>query len=261
MRWLIFSTLVLAIMFYAIYGAKQLPKHLVLGYAQEAPYAYLNEQQQLDGIFIRAGQEIIAEINVRELDWVLLEFFQLFTSLQEKRIDVIAAGITITPSRVATLCFAEPLLVARSGVLVIAEPATQVQQQRFEGTIAVVADSVEHQMLAQQGYPLYLVNSFQEGANAILQAKASGLAGTVPTLMQVAQQFKPMLKLIDSEQLINILHYSAFAFHPENSDWLKTWNQAQRTLAKRSAFKQIIEEKGFQLPRLADHIQGDCYES
>ncbi|SNY45904.1 polar amino acid transport system substrate-binding protein [Arsukibacterium tuosuense] len=238
----------------------KLPDELTLGYSQEAPYSYLDESAELKGIFVTAAHDITEELQVDNVHWLLHDFFQLFTSLKGKRIDVIAAGITITPQRAASLCFTEPLLQARSALLVLADAATAAGITKDpQHKIAVLADSIEHKLFAEQGYSLVLVSSVREGAEAILQKKALALALTEPAIVRLMQRYPEQFKLALAPGMPVFEHYSAFAFHPDNASLVEQWNRAQRQLQQQAEFKAEVEAQGFIVPQFSHTITDDCY--
>lgn len=233
---------------------RPIPKHQVLGYSQEHPYSYLNEKAELKGVYITAANTILATIGVKQVQWLLLDFYRLFGSLLDKRIDIIAAGITITPERAKKLCFTEPLLKANSALLVL-----NTTNNDFKGKVAVIGHSVEHKLLAQQGYSLLVVSTLDEGVAALLQHKATALALTEPTLVEVMQQFTGRFKLLELNSIASVEHLSAFAIHHDSSYLVKPWNEAQRQLQQQPEFKAMIEAYGFKLPMLPDVITEECY--
>ena len=190
---------------------------------------------------------------------MLHDFFQLFGSLQQKHIDVIAAGITITSERAASLCFTEPLLQANSALLVMANAEIGTNSFNGENKIAVIANSVEHKQLVRNNHPLVLVASADEGALALLQHKAAALALTEPTLLQLQQRFKGQFKLAKHSGTAELWHFSAFAVHPGSAALVKQWNKAQRQLQQQAAFQAEARRLGFSIPKLPDTITEQCY--
>lgn len=237
------------------------PSQLTLGYSQEAPYAYVDAETGLEGIYVDAAEHIAADMQITNIDWVLLDFFQLFSSLLDKRIDVIAAGITITPERTASYCFAEPLLQADSGVLVLKNSNKLLAVNNgLQGTIAALADSVEHKLLKQNSHSVLPLSSIREGAIAVLNGDAVALACTLPALNQVMRSFEGVFDVLPPPPQMKLQHYAAFAFHYDNEALIYKWNKAQRQLRHNKAFISQASEYGFTLPSLSEQIPTECYE-
>lgn len=244
-----------------VYSSTPLPDKLLLGYSQEAPYAFVNPKGELQGVFVEAAHRLTETLDITGAQWLLQDFYQLFPSLSDKRIDVIAAGITITAERAARYCFAEPLLVADSGILVLSgSEYTGQNPAQINGKIAVLANSVEHRQLVNNKQPALPVATIREAALAVLEGEAEALAGTLPAIMQVMQEFAGAFTLIDAAPPLNMHHYSAFAFHRDNQAWVNEWNKAQRELHKDPAFLERVSQFGFYLPQLPESISARCYE-
>jgi polar amino acid transport system substrate-binding protein len=88
------------------------------GYALEPPYAYRDAQGTLHGEAIDILRTALQRAGLPEPVWVHVEFPRLLHELQSGRIDVIAAGMFITPERAAQVDFTRPTTSVRSGLLV-----------------------------------------------------------------------------------------------------------------------------------------------
>ena len=235
---------------------------VVFGYSQESPYAFLNEHSELDGVFVAAANDIAQSLKIDKADWLLLDFYQLFTSIQSGRIDVIAAGITITQGRAKSVCFAEPLLQAESALLVLFDQhETDFHHGIKQGEVAVLANSVEHEYFEANDYPFLLVGSVREGVFAVLEKKAFALALTKPSLLMVIESSPETFRLIESSPLRSLTHLSAFAIHPDRSSILYEWNTAQRKLQQDVKFRSLADRHGFKIPIVSDDIGKECYAS
>lgn len=235
------------------------PERLRFGFSQEPPYAYLNESGALMGVFVDAAEQISGELEVEQIEWVQQDFFQLFAALHQKRIDVIAAGITIIPERAESMCFTEPLLQASSALLVLSASDVNTNSFAVDETVAVIANSIEHQTLAREGRSLLLVSSADEGAIAVLQHKATALVMTEPALIELQKQFKSQFKLVKHSNVIDFEHFSAFAVRHSEVALVKLWNTAQRNLQSQPGFKGAVKSFGFNIPTLSSSIADDCY--
>lgn len=252
---------VAAIITVFVYSSTQVPDKLLLGYSQEAPYAFVNPNGELQGIFVESAHRLTEQLQITGAQWLLHDFYQLFPSLSDKRIDVIAAGITITAERATSYCFAEPLLVAESGILVSADrELAALNAAEISGKLAVLANSVEHEMLVNNNQAALPVSTIREAAIAVLQGEAVGMACTIPALNQVMQDFAGAFTLLPPRPQLNLQHYSAFAFHRDNEAWVYEWNKAQRELHKDPAFLERVSQFGYRLPILPDTILARCYE-
>ncbi|WP_310460727.1 transporter substrate-binding domain-containing protein [Sphaerotilus sp.] len=88
------------------------------GYALEAPYAYRDAQGVLQGEAVDTLRAALQRAGLPEPVWVHVEFPRLIHELQSGRIDVIAAGMFITPERASQVEFTRPTTSVRAGLLV-----------------------------------------------------------------------------------------------------------------------------------------------
>lgn len=255
---ILLSTLALtAVGVWFFYRGSAAPESLVLGYSQEAPYVFVNDKAKIDGVFATAALQITQSLHITNVSWQLLDFFQLFGALKNKRISVIAAGLTVTPERAVEVCFAEPLLMAQSAIITLKRHQTDFAEGGR--AIAVLANSVEHQLLERQGKSVMLVANVREGAIAVLEGRAIALALTKPALLAIMHDFDQQFSLMEDPALLSLTHLSSFALHNDNQDLLQLWNKAQRKLREQTEFVEQITAHGFSLPELDNAISGGCY--
>jgi polar amino acid transport system substrate-binding protein len=88
------------------------------GYALEAPYAYRDARGDLRGEAVDTLRAALQRAGLPEPVWVHVEFPRLLHELRSGRIDVIAAGMFITPERAAQAEFTRPTTSVRMGLLV-----------------------------------------------------------------------------------------------------------------------------------------------
>jgi len=170
---------------------------LRIGYAVEAPYAFIASDGLVTGESPELAKLVAREMGVRRIEWILTTFDALIPDLREGRFDVVASGLFVTPEREALVAFAEPSLAVRAGLLVrkgnplrlfdyrdaIADPAAR---------IAVVAGSVEEHRLRARGLPLsrtLVVPDAVTGCRAVESGTADALALSRPTTRLLARQF------------------------------------------------------------------------
>ena len=88
------------------------------GYALEAPYAYRDASGDLRGEAVDTLRAGLQRAELPEPVGVHVEFPRLLHELRSGRIDVIAAGMFITPERAAVAEFTRPTTSVRMGLLV-----------------------------------------------------------------------------------------------------------------------------------------------
>ncbi len=90
---------------------------LKVGYTQEAPYSRISAQGAAAGVFPDMAKKVADDLGYERIEWVLLSFDNLIPALKDNRIDLIAAGMSISKSRSEMLCFARPLVSSASAFL------------------------------------------------------------------------------------------------------------------------------------------------
>lgn len=91
---------------------------LRVGYALEPPYAYRDPQGRLQGESIEAARAALRRLGLGEPVWVHVEFPRLIHELRMGRIDLIAAGLFVTPDRARLAAFTRPTTTVRTALLV-----------------------------------------------------------------------------------------------------------------------------------------------
>lgn len=87
----------------------QREKKIKVGFANEAPFAYVNSQTgQLTGEAPEIAKHLLKDLGVTQVEGVLTEFGSLIPGLKAGRFDLIAAGMYITPKRARQIAFTQP---------------------------------------------------------------------------------------------------------------------------------------------------------
>jgi len=95
-------------------------ERLVIGYAEEPPYAFALDNGTVTGESPEVAKVIAARLGVADIEWRVVEFGNLIGELEAGRIDLIAAGMFITPERAGRVAFSEPTFRVQPGLLVAA---------------------------------------------------------------------------------------------------------------------------------------------
>ncbi len=92
-------------------------KELRVGFANEPPYSF-SDNGEVTGeapVVLKHAAEKLGLVNIR---WVLMSFNSLIDELVAGHIDVIAAGMFVTPDRAARIRFSIPTAMVGQGLLV-----------------------------------------------------------------------------------------------------------------------------------------------
>lgn len=152
------------------------------GFAIEPPYAFVDSAGMVTGEAPEILRLAAAGAGIRDIEWLPLEFPELIPALLRGRIDVIAAGLFITPERREQVIFSRPT-VCVAPVLVTRGPPCRSCR------IAVLAGSVEHaalQVANPSGGDVVVLPDLATAVAAVRGGSADALAISAPTGRDVA---------------------------------------------------------------------------
>ena len=211
-----------------------------IGYAVEAPYAFLALDGEVMGEAPEIARQIVRRLKIRHIEWRQSEFANLITELEAGRIDIIAAGLFITPEREKRVLFSEPTLYVRPGLLVAQGNPQHLLSyhqlaERKEVRIATLSGAVEEQTLQDLGVPatrLVRVPDALTGRRAVESEIVDALVLSELTVRWMARedQLGHTEMIIASDQT-NLLHgygRPAFAFRLSDKALQTAWNAELR---------------------------------
>jgi len=214
------------------------PQRLVIGYAEEPPYAFALENGTVTGESPEVAKAIAARLGITNVEWRLVEFGDLIDELEAGSIDLVAAGMFITPERAGRVAFSEPTFHVRPGLLVARGNPADLHAYadviaRSRVRTAALHGSVEEELLRRMGLAegrLFLVPDALTGRVAVESGLAQCLALSLPTLrwmeqrdvegkIEVARPFA-----VPDDPAIQRLGYGGFAFRRNDRERLRAWN-------------------------------------
>lgn len=155
---------------------------LRVGFAIEAPYAYLDEHGRVTGEAPEIFRRLSPRLGVKNIDWVRLDFASLMTELRLGRIDAIAAGMYVTPERSEQAAFTRPTATVRTALVlrkgetaVPKKPRLQDLSNRQPLRWATVHNAAENELLASAGVPaerIATVPNADRGIQAVAESSA-----------------------------------------------------------------------------------------
>ena len=232
---------------------------LRIGYAVEAPHAFLASGGEVSGQSPELAKLVAQRLGAREVQWRLTEFGELIPELEAGRIDVIAAGMFITPERARRVAFSEPIFHVSQALLVARGNPRGLHAYRDAAgrpgvRIAALSGSVEAELLRRLGLgeaQILLVPGADTGRDAVAGGLADGLALSSPTLEWMAMSDR--LKQTEIARpftqpdaaLLGRYGYGAFAFRKGDRALLAAWNAAQKEILRGPEYARIMERFGF----------------
>lgn len=161
-----------------------------IGYAVEAPYAYLAANGMVTGESPEVARIIAARLGIPSVEWRLVDFSRLIDGLEAGRFDVIAAGMFITPERMRRVAFSHPTFRTSPGLLVRSGNPRALHSytdivQNSDLRVAVLGGSVEESLLLRLGFPeecIVHVPDAVTGLATVGSGQTDALALSAPTL-------------------------------------------------------------------------------
>jgi polar amino acid transport system substrate-binding protein len=171
-------------------------KTLRVGWAEEYPFAFRDAAGQVTGEAPETARAALARLGITDVRWVLLDFARLVPALEEGDIDMIAAGMFITPERAARIDFSLPTVRVSPGLLVRSGNPRGLFSydelaRRLDVTVAVLKGSVEQRYFTDLGVlpgRLFVAPDAATGAAAVAAGRADALALSDPTVRLLARE-------------------------------------------------------------------------
>lgn len=242
-----------------------------IGYALEPPYAFLAEDGQVSGESPEIAKLIVSRLGVKRIEWRLVGFSELINDLNQGYIDVIAAGMFITPQRNEWVRFSEPTFHVQQGLLVakgnpLGLHGYQQAMKKAGVRLAVLTGSIEEQLLQKLGMAddrLLRVPDAQTGKAAVETGQADGLALSQPSLRWAIQESPiaatELASPFTQPDRVEFKHhgYGAFAFRPGDKQLLMAWNHAMKEYINSPVHEMLIARFGFSREELPGDIRTD----
>lgn len=167
-----------------------------IGYAVEPPYAFLEADGAVTGEAPEIARRMAQRLRIPRIEWQQYEFGELIDALEASRIDVIAAGMFITPERQRRVAFSTATFQVRPGLLVVRGNPKGITSYRQSATrpelrVAVLAGAVEEQIMNRLGVPerrVLLTPDALTGRKAVESGLADALLLSEPTLRWMARR-------------------------------------------------------------------------
>ncbi len=229
---------------------------LRIGYAVEAPYAFLDPDGAVTGESPELAKVIAARLGIAIAHWRQTEFSALLAELEAERIDLIAAGMFTTPERARRVAFSLPTFQVRQGLLVAkGNPHGLHSYHQAVGTggikLAALPGSVEEALLKRLGIAdarLVLVPDALTGQTAVATGVADGLALSSPTLRWMVLNAPPGLTELArpfAQPPQSPPGLGGFAFRKNDRRLLAAWNSALRSYLGSPEHLALIGRFGF----------------
>jgi polar amino acid transport system substrate-binding protein len=229
-------------------------KKVNVGFANERPYAY-QDGGDLKGEAPAVHEYIFDQIGGIELEPKLFEFGALIQALNADRVDVVTAGMFITPERCQEAAFSNPEYVATTALLVKKGNPDGLSDYKSaadkKAKVAVMTGAVEVEQAKGAGIPkgqLQVVADQQSGLDAVKSGRADAFALTSISLRALAKEDSSVevgeafIPVIDGEEQLGA---GAAVFRKEDTELRDAFNAELKKLLASDKWLELVEPYGF----------------
>ena len=227
--------------------------------ADERPYGYRDESGRITGEAPEIARKILARIDPAiEIEGTVTAFGNLMATVNAGDVDVVAAGMYITPARCEQVAFSEPTYKMGEAFTVRAGNPKDLHDfhdiaENRNAKVAIMAGAVEYNYAYEAGIPAdraLLYPDYGMAVDALKDGKVDAIAMTaltVKTLIQnsddpeleATEQFVPV---IDGKPKVG---YGAFAFRKEDEALLAAFNEHLNDFVGSEEHWQTVRPFGF----------------
>ncbi|WP_010529348.1 ectoine/hydroxyectoine ABC transporter substrate-binding protein EhuB [Lentibacillus jeotgali] len=226
-----------------------------IGYADEKPYGY-NEDGEIKGASPDITAAVFAEMGVDNVEGQILNYDQLIPGLNAGKFDVITSGMAINPGRCENADFGEPEMTYGEGLIVQKGNPKNLHSYsdiaETGASVSIMSGATEIAYVKQMGVE---ESQIQEASDipatfsAVESGRADATTGTEMTVkMALESAGNDSLEFVDDfEQpdIEGVPSYGAAAFHPDNDELRKAYNEELQKLIDDGTVAEILEENGF----------------
>ncbi|WP_339896487.1 transporter substrate-binding domain-containing protein [uncultured Gilvimarinus sp.] len=158
-----------------------------VGVAQFTPWTMKNEKGELTGFDVDVARKIAADMGVK-VEFVEYEWDKILPSLAEGKVDMVAAGVAITPKRALQVEFTNPYSESGVGLAANIEKTRNVktlaEMNNKDFTIAVVRDTIAFDVSSSlfKNAEVKVFETSKAAEQAVLDGKAHAYIASQPVV-------------------------------------------------------------------------------
>jgi polar amino acid transport system substrate-binding protein len=231
-----------------------------VGFANENPFSYVDASGKLTGSAPALLQAVFKDIGVTRLEGVLSDFGALIPSLQSNRVDIVGAGMYITPVRCQQILFGNPEYAAKFAFVVKKGNPKNIRSfadlaKNPSAKISLVVGGTENVYADSAGVAKdqrVAVPDYQTGISALQAGQvdvADGVALTMRTLVKLTND--PNIEYVElSEQPKNAdgtttVFYGSSGFRQQDKDLRDLYNAGLAKLRASGDQLKLMAPFGF----------------
>ncbi len=228
-----------------------------VGFANEKPYGYENDEGEITGASVDTAKAVFAELGIDEVEGHLADYDQLVPGLGAEKYDAITSGMAITPDRCENAAFGEPDMKYGEGLIVQKGNPENLKSYKDiadneDATISIMSGATENDFVVSEGVDESQVQGAPDipaTIAAVESGRADATTGTEMTLIDALDSAdSDNLEFVeDFEQpdIEGVPSYGAVAFHPDQTELLEAYNEKLAELKESGKIAEILEDNGF----------------
>lgn len=231
-----------------------------VGYANEAPYAYVDEKNgQLTGEAPEIARVVLRQMGIARVEGILTEFGSLIPGLKARRFDIIAAGMYILPTRCREIAFTNPTYKIGEAFLVRAGNPLGLHSYadvaaHASARLGVVVGAVELAYARATGIPEARIAVLPDAPSAVAAVQAgrtdayAGTALTIRDMLEKAgdgelERAEPFTDpVIEGKPASG---YGAFGLRKDDDTLLEAFNEHLKTFIGSKRHLELVRPFGF----------------
>ena len=228
-----------------------------IGFANEKPYGYENDEGEITGASVETAKAVFAELGIDEVEGHLADYDQLVPGLGAGKYDAITSGMAITPERCENAAFGEPDMKYGEGLIVQKGNPLKLKSYKDiadneDATISIMSGATENDFVVSEGVDESQIQGAPDipaTIAAVESGRADATTGTEMTLIMALESAdSDNLEFVeDFEQpdIDGVPSYGAVAFHPDQTELLEAYNEKLAELKESGKIAEILEDNGF----------------
>lgn len=227
-----------------------------IGFANERPYGFENEQGEPDGEAPAVAREVLDRMGITELQSVVVDFQALINGLRAGRYDMIAAGMFITEERASQALFTDPDYCGTTAFAVPqGNPAGLTDFESVAAnddvTLGVLGGAVEVDYAEAAGVPGNRLSRFDTTADMVDALTAGRIDAFALTAITVREQTTELEGFEATEGFVPVvegeeeLGCGGFVFRFDDKEFRDAFNEELVAMREADEILPLIEEFGF----------------
>ncbi|GGK65126.1 ectoine/hydroxyectoine ABC transporter substrate-binding protein EhuB [Nocardia camponoti] len=231
--------------------AKQTGK-IKIGFANEAPWAYLDDQGQLTGYAPTVAKAVLKKLGINEIDGVVTDFDGLIDGVRAKNYGFVAAGMFINPKRCESSAFAIPDYQVGSSFMVPQGNPRNITKftdiTREQTRIATLGGAVENGYAEEASVPKQLIEPMAKQDDIVRAVTGGDVYGAalldVTSTWLVKNNKDAKLETTPSFQFGTKPAVGTFNFRLDDNEFREDFNRELKALHESGEWLKLVEPFG-----------------